>query len=399
MKQVYNRLNILQKTSINRTPSFERKVGNLTTFELKNTVDSKLQEISQSFFFQILTLLKKEGYIRYFVINIKGRSVFVTVYVKYSPQGNSRIRSIKNITTPGRAVHTSVNALWQPLSTTGLVVLSTPLGILSDREARKYCVGGKILFSIILMQSLQLPFDINIEISNKIQETFFLKRKGPLGTFIKKRGNVKLSILEKNQTKEGPRIFISGVSPKHEAIVLAQIWKQAFGLSLGYRKRLRLTGIGFRGAFQKTSLQPIQNLTKQNVIAKARMYPKYRKRNFVKYLQDHDNKGQEKQKNQTSYINNKDKNVTTDVLQLKLGFSHDSGYPLFRAQHNKIKVDVSRPEGRTKGTVVVLEGSESPTVSEIAVHIQNLRKPDIYKGKGMHFDGKVLKLKKGKRQG
>lgn len=73
------------------------------------------------------------------------------------------------------------------------------------------------------MQSLQLPFDINIEVSNKIQETFFLKRKGPLGTFIKKRANVKLSVLEKNQTKEGPRIFISGVSPKQEAIVLGQM--------------------------------------------------------------------------------------------------------------------------------------------------------------------------------
>lgn len=111
MKQVYRRLNKLKKTSINRVPSFQRKVGNLTTFELKNAVDKKLTEIGNSFFFQILNLLKKEGYIRYFVIDRKGRSVFVTVYVKYSPQGNSIIRSINNITTPGRAVYTSVNTL------------------------------------------------------------------------------------------------------------------------------------------------------------------------------------------------------------------------------------------------------------------------------------------------
>lgn len=160
MKQVYRRLNKLKKTSINRVPSFQRKVGNLTTFELKNAVDKKLTEIGNSFFFQILNLLKKEGYIRYFVIDRKGRSVFVTVYVKYSPQGNSIIRSINNITTPGRAVYTSVNTLWQPLSTTGLLVLSTPLGILSDRDARKRCVGGKILFSIVLFKCNHYNFHL-----------------------------------------------------------------------------------------------------------------------------------------------------------------------------------------------------------------------------------------------
>jgi ribosomal protein L6P/L9E len=244
------------------------------------------------------------------------------------------------------------------------------------------------------MQSIILPTDVSIEISTPVQGYSFLKRKGSLGTFIKKRGDFKLTILEKNQNFEGARIFVSGASPQLESIVLAQLSKQAMGLSLGSRKRLRLVGIGFRGIIQKrpisslqaVSINPAVSSKTQNSPTKAIVYPKYRQRSLRKEV------------NNTAEVNTAlEKELS--VLQLKLGYSHDTGYPLFRAKKKKVQVAISRVDGRTKGTVIVLSGSESPIVSEIAVQIQNLRKPDIYKGKGIHSEGTVLVLKKGKRQG
>lgn len=91
--------------------------------------------------------------------------------------------------------------------------------------------------------------------------------------------------------------------------------------------------------------------------------------------------------------------IKRDSLQLKLGFSHDYAYPLLDAQKKNIKVDISRPEGRTKGTVILIEGASLSEVSSIGAELQYYRIPDVYKGKGIHADGTSLKLKKGKRQG
>jgi large subunit ribosomal protein L6 len=38
-------------------------------------------------------------------------------------------------------------------------------------------------------------------------------------------------------------------------------------------------------------------------------------------------------------------------------------------------------------------------VTQVASDIRNLRAPDAYKGKGIHYYNEVLKLKKGKREG
>jgi ribosomal protein S8 len=42
----------------------------------------------------------------------------------------------------------SSSAIWQPQTTTGFFILSTPIGICTDIEARRYNVGGEILFGV-----------------------------------------------------------------------------------------------------------------------------------------------------------------------------------------------------------------------------------------------------------
>jgi ribosomal protein S8 len=45
-------------------------------------------------------------------------------------------------------VYVGVSALWQPPAGAGLLILSTTHGLISDRDARRFNVGGEILRGI-----------------------------------------------------------------------------------------------------------------------------------------------------------------------------------------------------------------------------------------------------------
>lgn len=109
-----------------------------------------LHPSTPKFCLEILELLSKEGYIRgfqeWFDQNTNTRKI--KVYLKYTASGTPVIRSLFRVSKPGRRVYISIKALWQPKSTLGIFVLSTPKGLLVDRDARFLGVGGEVLFGI-----------------------------------------------------------------------------------------------------------------------------------------------------------------------------------------------------------------------------------------------------------
>lgn len=73
-------------------------------------------------------------------------------------------------------------------------------------------------------------------------------------------------------------------------------------------------------------------------------------------------------------------------LQLALGYSHP--------------IDVPAEEGvsfKVEGDRIFIEGIDKEKVGRIAATIRSKRKPDVYKGKGVLYDGEIIKLKKGKK--
>jgi large subunit ribosomal protein L6 len=196
------------------------------------------------------------------------------------------------------------------------------------------------------MQSILLPPEISVSIGNQ-----YLKRKGPRGEFYTLTGGL---LFRSVKTVNGTRLVVS--QPKGQSIIsessaLAYISKRIIGLTQGYRNRLRLVGVGFRA-------------TRSN----------------------------------TSATGNKELGVNEPELLLKLGYSHE-----IRLSWNKIKnegVDVtpSRLEGRTKATLLRLTGNDLARLNHRTSTIRDLRRPDPYKGKGVHLDGQRIKLKKGKRE-
>ncbi len=92
----------------------------------------------------IANILKNEGYIAGYEIKEEGNIKDIVVTLKYV-DGETVIKGLKRISKPGRRVYSSVENLPKVLGGLGIAVVSTPNGVLTDKECRKHNVGGEVL--------------------------------------------------------------------------------------------------------------------------------------------------------------------------------------------------------------------------------------------------------------
>jgi small subunit ribosomal protein S8 len=92
----------------------------------------------------ICDLLKREGYIENFKEVEVGTHKQIKVYLKYEGK-KSVLNQIKRVSKPGRRIYLKKKEIKPVLSGYGLVIVSTSLGVLTDKEARKKGVGGEII--------------------------------------------------------------------------------------------------------------------------------------------------------------------------------------------------------------------------------------------------------------
>jgi len=95
----------------------------------------------------IFQILKDQGYIENFRQIDENKKHFIKVYLRYQKKEN-RISGIKRISKPSRRRYTKASEVPYVLKGRGLAVLSTPQGLLTDRQARQKAVGGEVLFYI-----------------------------------------------------------------------------------------------------------------------------------------------------------------------------------------------------------------------------------------------------------
>ncbi len=97
----------------------------------------------------IAEALKREGFIKDMRRIDAEPAGILRIYLKYGPDGTSVIRQLKRRSKPGRRLYSRVGKLSLVMGGLGTTVLSTPKGVMSDREARKQGMGGEILFTVI----------------------------------------------------------------------------------------------------------------------------------------------------------------------------------------------------------------------------------------------------------
>lgn len=94
---------------------------------------------------ELAKVLQKEGYIRSYEIREANNFKTLRVLLKYDSEGYPLIRKLVRVSRPGLRKYYKVDNLPRILGGGGTAIVSTPKGLLSDREARKAHVGGEVL--------------------------------------------------------------------------------------------------------------------------------------------------------------------------------------------------------------------------------------------------------------
>ncbi|MFH0963283.1 MAG: 30S ribosomal protein S8 [Planctomycetota bacterium] len=96
----------------------------------------------------IASALKREGFIEDYSVQREGERAALTVTLRYGENGEKVITKIVRESRPGRRVYCAMKDLPRVLGGMGIAVVSTPRGVLSDREARRLRVGGEVLCKV-----------------------------------------------------------------------------------------------------------------------------------------------------------------------------------------------------------------------------------------------------------
>ena len=97
---------------------------------------------------RIAFVLKQESYIKDFVFVKDGIDSKIRIFLKYDIKGNAVITSIERVSKPGRRVYVNQNQLPRVLDGLGISILSTSKGVLSNKVAKRFGVGGEVICNV-----------------------------------------------------------------------------------------------------------------------------------------------------------------------------------------------------------------------------------------------------------
>ena len=93
----------------------------------------------------IVRIMKEEGYVRGFEASSDRPQPMIRIWLKYTEDRQPVLSGLERVSKPGRRVYSGKRDIPWVLSGMGIAVLSTPLGVMTDRSARKLRVGGEVL--------------------------------------------------------------------------------------------------------------------------------------------------------------------------------------------------------------------------------------------------------------
>ncbi len=95
----------------------------------------------------IAAILKEQGYIADFERIDKTPQDELVVSMRYS-EGQPAFTEIKRVSRPGIRRYASVKELPRVRNGLGIAVVSTPRGVVTDKEARRLNVGGEVICTV-----------------------------------------------------------------------------------------------------------------------------------------------------------------------------------------------------------------------------------------------------------
>jgi small subunit ribosomal protein S8 len=92
----------------------------------------------------IVSVLKDEGYVADFHVGNDGGKSTLTVGLKYF-EGRPVIDRLERVSRPGLRIYRGKDELPKVLGGMGTVIVSTPKGVMTDKQARASGQGGEVL--------------------------------------------------------------------------------------------------------------------------------------------------------------------------------------------------------------------------------------------------------------
>ena len=95
----------------------------------------------------VAKILEREGFVGAVSEASDGVKKNITVVLKYQHR-EPVIRLIKRVSKPGHRVYRGADALPRVLSDLGIAIISTSVGVMTNKEARKRKLGGEIVCEV-----------------------------------------------------------------------------------------------------------------------------------------------------------------------------------------------------------------------------------------------------------
>ena len=94
---------------------------------------------------ELARILKDEGFIEGFIDDADGPQGSIKVFLRYDAARKGVIRGLQRVSRPSRRVYVGKNDIPLVRNGLGVAILTTPQGVLTDRDARQAGVGGEVM--------------------------------------------------------------------------------------------------------------------------------------------------------------------------------------------------------------------------------------------------------------
>ena len=97
---------------------------------------------------RISYVLKEESFIRDYVLIKDNKQNILRLYLRYDDSNNPVIHGLKRVSSPGCRRYVPSDKIDRVLNGMGISILTTSKGVISNKKARKFNVGGEVLCQV-----------------------------------------------------------------------------------------------------------------------------------------------------------------------------------------------------------------------------------------------------------
>lgn len=97
--------------------------------------------------FNIAKILEKENFVKKAEKREQNYGQ-IKMILKYNTEGKPAIKNLKRISRPGRKVYAGAKEIPRTLEGKGIIIISTPQGLMTGKDAKKKKLGGEVICEI-----------------------------------------------------------------------------------------------------------------------------------------------------------------------------------------------------------------------------------------------------------